>query len=147
MGSAWNLNMNNELWNWKTDKYVAGVRIINDLYNYKIYKVGEWPIKPVKVGDESTLPLAKKAVFKYIEDQSEFRESKEVVMSKAKEFINEVSDKDRTDMVDVTIESIGNLSKILKEALMRYNKDKDEESLKVIKDAIITLNKRLKDLK
>jgi len=86
-------------------------------------------------------------VFKYIEDQSEFRESKEVVMSKAKEFINEVSDKDRTDMVDVTIESIGNLSKILKEALMRYNKDKDEESLKVIKDAIITLNKRLKDLK
>jgi len=64
------LLMRNAVWNWSTEKYKAYVTLINDLYNYKIFKVGDYPIKPVKVGDAKTLPLAKKEVFKYIEDNS-----------------------------------------------------------------------------
>ena len=76
------LIMRNAIWNWSTEKYKAYVTLINDLYNYKIFKVGEWPIKPLEVGDEKTLPLAKKAVFKYIEDHSTGES-----MSKAREFL------------------------------------------------------------
>ena len=91
MSSDWgkdvSLLMRGAVWNWSTEKYKAYIRLINNLYNYSIFEIGSWPIKPFKVGDEKTLLLAKKAVFNYIENNST-KESRRLVMTKAKKLID-----------------------------------------------------------